>query len=163
MARGRSGVGSAEGPEVAPGVREADGPEMAPAPGDVVAGALWRADALGSVRRATACELASGDEHAASATAVIAANAGMTIRQVRTEEIEPPPGAAFKRRRTPRTAPLPVLHDERELLGVEARAPHQRPVHLRVGHEPAHVPGFHAAAVLDADGLRHRLVVQAGE
>src|SRR5881396_4388687 len=40
-----------------------------------------------------------------------------------------------------------VLHDEGELLGVQARSAHERSVDLGVGHELADVPGLHAASV----------------
>src|SRR5205085_8518453 len=43
-----------------------------------------------------------------------------------------------------------VLHDERELFGLEARPTHQRTVDLGVRHEVADVAGLHAPAVLNA-------------
>ena len=46
-------------------------------------------------------------------------------------------------------APSAVLHDEREVLGVEARAADQRAVDLRVRHEVADVARLHAPPVLD--------------
>src|SRR5437867_11535691 len=46
-----------------------------------------------------------------------------------------------------------VLDDQRELLGIEARASDERAVDVRVGHKVADVRGLDASAVLDADAV----------
>src|SRR6266540_42282 len=46
-----------------------------------------------------------------------------------------------------------VLHDEGELLGIQARPSHERPVDLRMGHELPDVAGLHTPAVLDSRGF----------
>src|SRR5919198_217940 len=48
-----------------------------------------------------------------------------------------------------------VLHDQRELLGIQARAADERAVDLRVRYEVADVAGLHASAVLDPHALGH--------
>src|SRR5207249_9160875 len=47
---------------------------------------------------------------------------------------------------------LSVLHDQRELLRIEAGAPDERAVDLGVRHEVADVARFDAPPVLHADG-----------
>ena len=56
-----------------------------------------------------------------------------------------------------------VLHDQRELLRIEARAADERAVDLRVRHELADVARLHAPAVLDPDPGRQPVVVPRRE
>src|SRR4029079_366930 len=58
---------------------------------------------------------------------------------------------------------LLVLHDQGEVLRVEARTADERAVDLGMCHEPADVAGLDATAVRDAQGLGHRRVVPFGD
>src|SRR6266498_5616646 len=54
----------------------------------------------------------------------------------------------------------PVLHDQGELLRIQAGTADERPVDLGVRHEVADVPRLHAPAVLDPDRLGQVAVLQ---
>src|SRR5215471_1855016 len=56
-----------------------------------------------------------------------------------------------------------VADDAGEVVGVERRAANERTVDLGLRHEVGRVPGFHAAAVLDADRLGRRLAVELAQ